>query len=168
MYLFQGDAKVLHQAMQELIDRFALEKAVRVVVGGNRISFDHLPLIVGEQVGHIYEILDRISVSRAETCYQMQDVLGALQPDANPLVVTDMLASFYEEDLTTAEVSLLLKRCLKSLAALGETAPVLISACGDPTRPNLLDMLEQSAGARFYFQPLDTPPESQLSFTGMG
>ncbi len=153
VYLFQGDRDVLHTAMQEFIDRLGMHGAVQVVVGGNRISFDHLPLILGEQIGHVYEIMDRILVSRAETCYQMQDVLAALDPGPIPIVITDMLESFYEDDLTPKEVTILLQKCIQHIHKLSETAPILISAIGDPSRPNLLELVERNSDERFYFQP---------------
>ncbi|MCL5428617.1 MAG: hypothetical protein M1347_02280 [Chloroflexi bacterium] len=155
VYLFQGDSDVLQAAMQEFIDRLGMRGAVQVVVGGNRISFDHLPLILGDQIGRVYEIMDRILVSRAETCYQMQDVLAALEPSPIPIVITDMLESFYEEDLTPQEVTLLLQKCIRHIHKLSEAAPVLISACGDPSRPKLLELIEQNSDERFYFQPFD-------------
>lgn len=155
VYLFQGDSDVLHDAMQEFIDRLGMRGAVQVIVGGNRISFDHLPLILGEQIGNVYEIMDRILVSRAETCYQMQDVLKTLQPSLMPIVITDMLDSFYEEDLTSKEVTLLLQKCILHIQRLSETAPVVISAIGNPSRPNLLELIERNSDERFYFQPFN-------------
>ncbi|MGH2583166.1 MAG: hypothetical protein ACRDFQ_09775 [Anaerolineales bacterium] len=167
VYLFQGESDVLYVAMQEMIDRLALQAPVQVVAGGNRISFEHLPLIAGEQIGNIYEILDRIWVSRDETCYQMQDVLQALKPSAAPLVITDMLASFYEDDLTDREVTIVLKNCLAHIQRISETAPVLISARADAVRPALIEMLERRADMRFYFEPSNPPNELQTVLTGM-
>jgi hypothetical protein len=160
IYLFQGDRKVLSAAMQELIDRFAIQDTVQVVVGGNRISFDHLPLILGDQAGRVYEILDHILVSRAESCYQMLDVLAALPPSPAPLVITDMLESFYEDSLTLKEVTQQLQRCLARLGELSKQAPVLLSARSNPARPSLMQLLEQHASSRFYFQPLETQPRA--------
>ena len=167
VYLFQGESDVLYVAVQEMIDRFALQAPVQVIVGGNRIGFEHLPLIAGEQIGSIYEILDRIWISRAETCYQMLDVLQALKPSAAPLVITDMLASFYEDDLTKQEVTMLLQNCLAHVQRISEMAPVLISANADALRPNLTEMLERYADMHFYFDPSNPPKELQTVLPGM-
>lgn len=153
IYLLQGEDRVLRNAMQELIDRFAMRGTVRVLVGGNRISFDHLPLILGDQAGNVYDFLDQILVSRAETCYQMKDALTALEPDTTPLVITDMLSSFCDEDLTLSEVSLLLQKCITRVHALSVAAPIFIGTQVDPNRPQLLDLLEKSSDQRFYFLP---------------
>lgn len=165
IYLFQGENKILFTAMQELVFRFAMQGEVKVVVGANRISFDRLPLILGDRAGEVYEIMDRILISRAETCFQMQDVLAYLEPDPSPIVITDMLESFYEKDLSINEVSLLLKKCVRRIHQLSETAPVLISAEGDAQRPGLLEALERHCDERFYFQPsedLETITQAEL------
>ncbi len=159
IFLFQGEYPVLTSAMQELVDRFALQESVQVIVGGNRISFDHIPLLLGEEAGSVYEILDRILVSRAESCYQMLDALTSLSLGPVPLVITDFLESFYEDDLTHKEVTLLLQNCLQRIQQLSEQAPVLISARADATRPNLISLLEQFANTRFYFQPPEQLPQ---------
>lgn len=166
VYLFQGESEILHSAVQEIIDRLAIRGPVRVVVGGNRISFDRLPLILGAQVGNVYEIMDRILVSRAETCYQMHDVLTALESSPMPLVITDLLESFYEEDLAMPEVALLLQKCLTHIYRLSETAAILISANRDPARPKLIESLQQHSDQRFYFQPFPPEEEAQSAFQG--
>jgi hypothetical protein len=167
VYLFQGDSKTLFAAMQELIFRFAMQGDVKVVVGANRISFDRLPLILGDRAGEVYEIMDRILVSRAETCFQMQDVLAYLEPSSSPIVITDMLESFYEKDLSVNEVSLLLKKCVRRIHQLSETAPILISAESNAERPVLLETLERLCDQRFYFQPaedIDIVAQAEMRF----
>lgn len=168
VYLFQGERGTLRAAMQELVDHFGIQGFVQVIVGGNRIAFDHLPLLLGEQIGSVYAIMDRILVSRAETCYQMQDVLAALEPGSAPIVIIDMLESFYEEDLTVQEVTLLLQKCLRRIQELSKTAPILIGSRGDPGRPTLIKLLEQNSDERFYFQPLERSAQIvQTVFPGM-
>lgn len=168
IYLFQGERNVLRSAMQELVDRFAMQEAVQVIVGGNWISFDGLPLLLGERAGSLYEILDHISVSRAETCYQMVDTLLALQPSSAPLIITDMLASFYEEDLTEQEVGTLLRKCLDRIKYLSQFAPVLVDAESDAARPKLLARLEDCADTRFYFQAaVEQPQHAQIGLPGL-
>jgi hypothetical protein len=168
IYLLLGEPRSLFQATQELIDRCALRGPLRVVVGGNRISFDHLPLILGDQAADFYEIVDRILVSRAETCFQMFDVLRALEPDSRPLVITDMLNSFYEEDIPMSEVSPLLKDCIARIKEISQYGPVLISASGDTQRAQLMQMLEGAADSRLYFQPAENEAAAQqYGFAGM-
>jgi hypothetical protein len=168
IYLVLGEPSTLFQAMQELIDRCALRGPVRVVVGGNRISFDHLPLILGDQTADFYEIFDRILVSRAETCFQMFDVLRALEPSPAPIVITDMLNSFYEEDIPMTEVSPLLQDCITRIKEISQHGPVLIGASGNPERVQLMQMLEEAADSRLYFQAADEEAQpQQYGFAGM-
>jgi hypothetical protein len=155
IYLFQGESDILHAAMEEFVHRLGMRGLVQVIVGSNRISFEHLSLILGERIGHVYEIMDRILVSRAETCYQMKDVLTALEPSPNPIVITNMLSSFYDENLTLNEVTLLLQKCIQRVHQLCEFAPVLISAEPDSDRLDLLHFVEQNSDQRFYFEPFE-------------
>jgi hypothetical protein len=141
--------------MEEFVHRLGMRGLVQVIVGSNRISFEHLSLILGERIGHVYEIMDRILVSRAETCYQMKDVLTALEPSPNPIVITNMLSSFYDENLTLNEVTLLLQKCIQRVHQLCEFAPVLISAEPDSDRLDLLHFVEQNSDQRFYFEPFE-------------
>jgi hypothetical protein len=168
IYLLQGERKVLRSVMQELVDRFAMQEPVQVIVGGNWISFDGLPMLLGEQAGSLYEIIDHISVSRAETCYQMLDTLLAIEPSPTPLIITDMLASFYEEDLTEQEVGTQLKKCLERINHLSQFAPVLVDADGNAGRPKLLALLEDCADTRFYFEEAAKQPQrAQITLPGL-
>lgn len=160
IYLLQAGKEVLLPAMQELIDHFALQGKVRVILGANRITFDHLPLVLGEQAYKIYEIIDRISITRAEVCYQMLAALQATELNSHPLVITDMLESFYEEDLSPREVTALLEDCLERIQQISLAAPVVISANSHPERKNLIDLLADAADVRIYFQPAAEPKGS--------
>jgi hypothetical protein len=156
VYLFQGENRGLSATMHEFISKFARSGPVYVVVGDNRISFDQLPRSLGEDIGHTYEIMDRIWVSRAETCYQTKDVLSALDPCGAPLVILDMLESFYEEDLSISEVTLTLRSCMERIHQLSEASPVVISASSSSERPSLIRLLEGACDQRFYFESVES------------
>jgi len=141
IYLISGHKAQVVPVVQELVHHFIARGDLRVIVGGNRFSLERLPLVLGENIGNLHKALQRVKISRGETCYQL---LNALQktPGANiPLVVMDMLDSFYEEDLTEGEVSRVLADSLKHLRRLSEHAPLLISASTHPGREQLLDEL---------------------------
>ncbi len=156
IYLFQGRDRVLSTSMHEFIARFARSGPVYVVVGANRISFDQLPRSLGEDIGRAYEIMDRIWVSRAETCYQAKDVLSALDTKGAPLVILDLLESFYEEDLSISEVTMTLRLCIRRIHQLSDQSPVVISASPNSQRPSLMRLLEEASDQRFYFEPLES------------
>lgn len=163
VYLFQGPRANLHGAMEEMINRFALRGRVHVVAGGNWVSFDRLPLLLREREGRVYETLDHIQVSRAETCYQMVDVLTWLKPSETPLVITDMLEAFDDDDLTEQEANMLLDKCINQIRLLSKTSPVLISVNALRNRPALPVSLEQIADMRIYIEAARQTHSLQMS-----
>lgn len=101
-------------------------------------------------------------VSRAETCYQMVDVLSALKPSPIPLVITDMLEAFYDEDLTEQETGMLLEKCVLRMGVLSQESPLLISVNPTTRRTNLIERLERIADMRIYLEPPRQSEEVQM------
>lgn len=163
VYLLQGERPSQRGAMEELIGRFAIRGPVRVVAGGNWVSFDRLPILLRERQGRVYEVLDHILISRAEVCYQMVDVLTALKADPIPLIICDMLDAFYDEDLTEQEVGRLLQKCLRRIETLSQQAPVLIGISSDRRRPELAQAVEEIADMRIYLESGKPMPDLQMS-----
>jgi hypothetical protein len=162
IYLFQGPRSGLRAVMENMGERFALREKVRIIAGGNWVSFDRLPFLLKERQGRVYEVLDRIFVSRAETCYQMVDVLNALKPSSTPLLVLDLLDPFDDEDLTDMETNMLLDKCILRLGELSEAAPVLISISQSSPRANLISKLETIADMRIYLEQAQPSAQAQM------
>jgi hypothetical protein len=152
VYLFQGPRSGLRTVMENIGERFALHDKVRIIAGGNWVSFDRLPFLLTQRQGRVYEVLDRIFVSRAETCYQMVDVLNALKPSSTPLIVLDLLDPFDDEDLTDMETNMLLDKCILRIGELSQAAPVLISNSQPSPRASLISKLETIADMRIYLE----------------
>jgi hypothetical protein len=127
--------------VQELVHHFAARGEVRVIVGGNRFSLERLPIVMGEEIGKLHQALERVQISRGETCYQLLHALQKSPSKKTPLIVMDMLNSFYDEDLTEGEVSRVLEKCLLQLQRLSEEAPLLISSSVHTSRERLLTEL---------------------------
>ena len=113
--------------------------------------------------------LRRISTARAFTCYQVAALFEQVSgcPAPQPVLVFDLLASFYDESVTYAEARRLLEQCLRGLAEMRRCAPVLVSA-----RPPLADFPERAVfvellraiADRCWIEELPQPPrERQLS-----
>ena len=74
----------------------------------------------------------------------MAALLQTLQVGTRPLFILDLLFSFYDEDVKTAESQRLLEKSLKELNRLSQNAPVVIStrpSDDNPERQFLLEML---------------------------
>lgn len=138
IYLISGHKAQVAPVVQELVHYFAARGEVRVIVGGNRFSLERLPLVLGEDISKLHEVLERTKISRGETCYQLLHALQKTPSEKTPLIVMDMLDTFYDEDLTEGEVSRVLENCLIHLRRLSEHAPLLISASVPPNRERLL------------------------------
>lgn len=141
IYLVTGPRKLVGYVSQELVDRLAVRGQVYVVAGGNRYSLEHLPLLLSHQPVLLEAALQRIFITRAETCYQLLDALEYTQPHQSPLIATDLLRTLSEEDIEEAEAARLLGKCLGHLRRLSKHTPVLASAVEGEERPQLLDSL---------------------------
>lgn len=151
-------------AIDELVGRFAIRRPICVIVGGNSISFDRLPYLLKGQAYRYYEIMDRIMISRAETCHQILHALGRLNQAPSPVVISDFLEPFRDEDLTDAEVEQVFADTLEGIRVLSANHPVLISASPGTVRNHLLGQLEQTASTRLYFNASTSSADLQSNF----
>ncbi len=155
---------------------------VRVLDGGNRFNAYVLARAARGQP----QVLDRITASRAFTCYQVLSLLEstpAIQvasAEVPRIVILDLLNTFYDESVHLGERKRLLRACLVQLERLAprpdRTASLppasgpdrrfasLISvhppAVGAPGSVELLQMLEASLLIETFFVRSDpSPPE---------
>lgn len=163
IYLIAGHQRSVWPATQVIADFLALLGPLRIILGGNRYTLEYLPMMLSSRVTDIYGVLDHIHISRAETCYQMLDALQRTQPSQEPLLVMEMLDSFYDENLSDSEVKGLLARCISRVRQLSQAAPVFLSADPDRERPELIQMLLLAATQTMRIQPnIKVDPAAQL------
>ncbi|MCI0521839.1 MAG: hypothetical protein L0Z70_16460 [Chloroflexi bacterium] len=72
--------------------------------------------------------LQRIHIARAFTCYQLLALLRGAAAQPSPLFVLDLLATFYDENVSLSERQRLLRACMAELRRLSRAAPVAASA----------------------------------------
>jgi hypothetical protein len=154
LYVFLGPPQLIGSIALELVHRFGALGELRLLLGGNRFSLETLPLILGDQVHGIYDVLKRMWVSRGETCYQLLDALQRTPNQPEPFILTDMLRTFYEDGLSDIEVQRVFNDCIKELQRLCQTAPVVVSAAFGEERPQLLSQLREQASQLVEVQPL--------------
>ena len=116
----------------DLTIELALSTGVRLLVCGNRLPFYDLAYELARRVGQDYvRILEeRISFARAETVLQLLDFLTELKPDTTPLLVSDLLARFGDED--ARRVDALFFQCQLELQRLSQHALLFVSAQARP------------------------------------
>ena len=159
----------LNSALLAAIARMGLGGPVRVLDGGNRFN----AYIVARAVAGRTEVLSRITVSRAFTCYQVLSLLEstpaiqatAIMDELAPprLVALDLLNTFYDESVRLVERKRLLQACLRQLARLaGNASAISVHPPALPSQAavDLLEMLKASPVVETYFaQPALPPPE---------
>lgn len=133
--------------MLETAARFAMHGPVRVLDGGNHFNAYLVARSIRRFTAGIDPVLDRISLARAFTCYQMEALLSAaallVQNPATgeqqpATLVFDLLATFYDENVNLEERRRLLALCRRCLKAISARAPLLISL-----RPAMFDRPDQ-------------------------
>ena len=126
---------------------------VHVLDGGNRFNgYTLARAAYGRQ-----EILNRITVRRAFTCYQMLALLESTPASDGPFVILDLLRTFYDESVQAGERKRLLRACIAQMQRLEQAGGGLVSvhppALASPAAVELLGMLQEAAADTFFVQP---------------
>jgi hypothetical protein len=152
--------------MLALAGRMAGNGPLRVLDGGNQFNAYHVAREVRRERLTGGDALNGIALARAFTCFQMEALLAAQTADPTPVLILDMLATFYDENVPFGEREWLLRRCTAHLARLRGQVPVAISARPprgeSPEGLQLLTMLEESADRVWQ---LETPTALSLQPT---
>lgn len=126
--------------------RLAQRGPLTILDGGNRCNAYTLARASGGRS----DLLRRISLARAFTCYQMAALLEDTPAGDCPIFLLDFLATFYDEAVSALERRRLLDGCLVQLRRLGRTRGVVVSACPPavpgPENLGLLEALRSAAG----------------------
>ena len=141
--LITGRRSDTSQRMHTLIVELALAGPVKVLIGGNRYDHYRINYALAAETAHYEYILDQhIRLSRAETCYQMVELLTQTQADPVPCLVLDLLTTFYDEGVPEREIDQLLFEAILQLRRLSRRVSVVVSAQAEEKRPQLLKAIE--------------------------
>jgi hypothetical protein len=157
------------QDMLELSAQLALQGPLRIFDGGNRTNVYFIAKTIRRQSPMVNECLTRIHLTRAFTCYQLVSLLCNAPADQKPLLVLDLLATFYDENVSLAEARRLLQRALREFERFRRQAPLVVSVrstAPDLERSVLLEELAARADEVFVLENISPSPaqETQLSF----
>ncbi len=146
LHLVLAPHRAQRQMMTILTARLALTGRVRLVDAGNCFDGYGLARQLRQQTSYWQAALERVSVARAFTCYQVETLLTESVADLSPVLVLNLLDTFYDENVKLAERLRLLEVSLAELRRLCRMASVAVSA-GYPTRDQPGELLEALAGA---------------------
>ena len=143
--LISGQRNSIYQRMHALIVELALAGPVKLLIGGNRYDHYGINYALAAAVPHYERILEEnIRLSRAETCYQMVELLNQTPANQTPSLVLDLLTSFHDESISERDINQLLFEAILELRRLSREAPVVVSAHPGENRPQLLKVLEKA------------------------
>jgi len=149
----------LNASMLAAIARLGEEGPLRVLDGGNRFN----AYTVARAARGRQDILDRITVARAFTCYQVLSLLEGTPAIQIPFVILDFLSTFYDESVQVGERKRLLRACTihleRLVGAAGGAVSVHPPAVPSQAAVELLGLLQASAGEAYFIQPAAPVPE---------
>jgi len=154
LHLVLAPHRAQRQMMTVLTARLALTGRVRLVDAGNCFDGYGLARQLRQQTSYWQAALERVSVARAFTCYQVETLLTESVSDFSPVLVLNLLDTFYDENVRLPERLRLLDVSLAELRRLCRAASVAVSAsfptCDQPGE--LLEILTGVAGQVWSFE----------------
>ncbi len=154
--------------MIDLVARLACQGPLRVLDGGNHFRVYKCNRAIARalhpKTAELPSALERIRLSRAFTCYQVETLLRETSAQAVPTLVLDLLSTFYDESVSARESQRLLENCIHQLHRLNRAAPVAISVRPSPlgSRPELLETLQGAADQTVTLEPYIAPSPARL------
>jgi hypothetical protein len=133
--------------MVELAGSIALRGDVHVLDAGNSFSAYGAARYVRRQTPRSRDVLRRILVARAFTCYQVVTLLKQTPDSADPKLVMDLLGTFSDESVSLEESRRLLWVVIGELRRLRRTAAVAVSISRPPQaeRAGLVNLLVEAS-----------------------
>ena len=129
--------------MLEMAAMLSLRGTLRVFDGGNMLDVYRMAKSIRRRTPRVEEALERIHLSRAFSCYQVVALLSEASAGTAPLLVCDLLGTFYDENVTLKEAHRLLEICLRHLHRLSREAIVVVSARPPRLNPERAALLER-------------------------
>ena len=154
----------LNTTMLNAIARLGEGGPVRILDGGNRFN----AYMVARAARGRPEVLNRITVSRAFTCYQVRSLLESTPATPIPFVVLDLLNTFYDESVQVGERKRLLRACTMHMERLAGAAGGVVTV-HPPRVPSqaaveLLEMLQSPMVDSYFIETPAPAPEPMRLF----
>jgi hypothetical protein len=140
------------ERMLDLAARLALRGPLVLLDCGNRANPYPLVKELRRLTPDPLQALGNIHSARAFTCYQVVALLEQALSQGSlgrPVLIFDLLSTFYDENVTLGECRRLLEGCLERIDAASRLAPVVVSARREmiklPERAVLLERICEAA-----------------------
>src|SRR5260370_27962784 len=110
----------------ELIADLCLRAPLYVVAGSDWLPGYGLTRQIRHRTHEVKQVLKRVRMARAFTCYQLLDLVASIRPDDEPLLLLDFLNTFHNDDIPLPVRSPLLRQCCGHLKRLAFRKPVAV------------------------------------------
>jgi hypothetical protein len=131
------------ETVSVLTAELAMRGQVTVLDGGNRFQAYRVTQLLRQKTTQVNGTAKNIFIRRAFTCYQMLALLEGTPSLHQPFIIMDLLATFYDEHVSTNEARRLLGLCLREVDRLRQFAPLLVALAPPllPERSFLIDLV---------------------------
>jgi len=111
------------------------------------------------------EIIDRVKIQRAFTCFEAVKLIEQLPNGKTPIVILDFLSTFHDENVKIQSRKFLLENSIRHFQRLSHGAGLAVSVYLPPDAPDSIYMFErlQAATPRVSSYELPVITSAQLS-----
>ena len=125
--------------------------------GGNRFDGYFVARMARRMAPRPELALGRLRLSRAFTCYQLAQLIEEADASLSPVLVLDLLSTFYDESVPLRDVERLLTKVISHLKRLAAVGPVIVGAREPKTmvqdRWKLLEQLQIACDKTWMLRP---------------
>jgi hypothetical protein len=132
-------------------------EAPRVFDGGNRFDGYFAARMARRMAPQPEIALGRLRLSRAFTCYQLAQLIEEADASLSPVLILDLLSTFYDNSVPLRDVERLLTQVISHLKRLAAVGPVIVGAREPKAivqdRWKLLEQLQIAADTTWMLRP---------------
>ena len=110
----------------DLIAHLILKGPLFVISGDEWLPAFALPRIIRRHTTQVKAIMGRLYTVRASTCYRLLDSLSSTAPNGEPILVLELLNTFYDEDIHIRTRLIKFRDCCRELKRLSYHRPVMV------------------------------------------
>jgi hypothetical protein len=114
------------QSKTDLIAKLILNGPLFVISGDEWLPAYALPRIIRRRTRQIKEVMGRLHTVRASTCYRLWDSLANIPSKGEPILVLELLHTFYDTDIPLHTRLFRLRECCRELTRLAFYRPVIV------------------------------------------
>lgn len=155
--------------MLNLAIYLGLQGSQLIIDGSNRFDLHYVAYGFRRFTPNWESAAERTEIVRAFTCYEMVKALEQVPPQPQPLLVIDMLSTFYDEAVTDQQSFRLVERVLSILEKGNMPRPAILTLSpppeDQPKRKGLIALVREAVDV-VYVEPQQPKLETQLSFIG--